>query len=552
MRPIVTTCGCNYHYTCLYSLKSYCPKHMCNTTHMKYEPKPIPLVTPVMSTKLIEKKCVVNLERFQQYVIDWMNCKNTTIFNKINPHTYEQTPEIIANCADKKSGILNLEMGLGKTILSIKYIVQHKLFPALIVVPPRLIPQWNSEINKFSNCIVHVYNSKSLPYLMPDIVLISSYKIGDINVSNSPINKYHFKTIFIDEAHQFRNSKTNRFNDMNNVIKNSIVHSEVIVPIWALTGTLIVNKYEDVLTIKRLIQEGTISIADFNKNHVIKMKHTEYDYDITTQNHFVQMDDDHQETYMHVLMKTQKAIDEGLVNSEKSCLLEHLLRLRQASTHTDVIGQPVTSYRVSNKIECMKNIILSIDDDDKVIVFTEWNNLSDIIQECLTINKVKYCRYVNPQSVETFKTSDAKVFLINIKAGSVGLNLQIANHCIFMSPYWNDAIIQQAIGRIKRIGQTKDIFIHNIYSYNTIEMWVNNIIKSKINISNDNGIYVRNKEESSSLLKLFLDHIQYESNSTIIHNPYESDDDIFVHKCLHKYSFNDIPEICEHCNLVIY
>jgi len=62
-----------------------------------------------------------------------------------------------------------------------------------------------------------------------------------------------------------------------------------------------------------------------------------------------------------------------------------------------------------------------------------------------------------------------KVFLISLKAGGVGLNLVSANHVFLVDPWWNPAVEEQAIQRIHRIGQTKDVYVTRLICNNTIE-----------------------------------------------------------------------------------
>ena len=52
------------------------------------------------------------------------------------------------------------------------------------------------------------------------------------------------------------------------------------------------------------------------------------------------------------------------------------------------------------------------------------------------------------------------VLLIPLKSGANGLNLIEATHVLLMEPILNPGSELQAIGRVHRIGQTKETFVH--------------------------------------------------------------------------------------------
>jgi len=62
-----------------------------------------------------------------------------------------------------------------------------------------------------------------------------------------------------------------------------------------------------------------------------------------------------------------------------------------------------------------------------------------------------------------------KIMLISLMAGSVGLNLVSANNVILVDPWWNPAVEEQAVERLHRIGQVKDVNIYKFISINTVE-----------------------------------------------------------------------------------
>lgn len=61
------------------------------------------------------------------------------------------------------------------------------------------------------------------------------------------------------------------------------------------------------------------------------------------------------------------------------------------------------------------------------------------------------------------------VFLLSSKAGGCGLNLVGANHLILFDPDWNPANDAQAMARVWRPGQTKQVFLYRTLSTGTID-----------------------------------------------------------------------------------
>jgi SNF2 family DNA or RNA helicase len=71
--------------------------------------------------------------------------------------------------------------------------------------------------------------------------------------------------------------------------------------------------------------------------------------------------------------------------------------------------------------------------------------------------------------IEAFKTGDAAVFLISLKAGGVGLTLTEADYVFVLDPWWNPAVEAQAVDRAHRIGQHRPVMVYRLVSAGTIE-----------------------------------------------------------------------------------
>jgi SNF2 family DNA or RNA helicase len=71
--------------------------------------------------------------------------------------------------------------------------------------------------------------------------------------------------------------------------------------------------------------------------------------------------------------------------------------------------------------------------------------------------------------IDRFKSGDAPVFLISLKAGGFGLNLTEADYVFLLDPWWNPATEAQAVDRTHRIGQTRNVMVYRMVATGTIE-----------------------------------------------------------------------------------
>jgi SNF2 family DNA or RNA helicase len=111
--------------------------------------------------------------------------------------------------------------------------------------------------------------------------------------------------------------------------------------------------------------------------------------------------------------------------------------------------------------------------DEKSLVFSQFVSEMDIIHELLAQGGVKVFRIDGSVSLQDRvkaikdfqKYKGHTAFLIQIKAGGQGLNLQEATRVYITAPSWNPATELQAIARAHRTGQTKKVTVRKlIYS----------------------------------------------------------------------------------------
>jgi superfamily II DNA/RNA helicase len=77
---------------------------------------------------------------------------------------------------------------------------------------------------------------------------------------------------------------------------------------------------------------------------------------------------------------------------------------------------------------------------------------------------------------------DERAVLVATRAGTEGLNLQFCNVLVNYELPWNPMIVEQRIGRIHRIGQTREAQIINLAAAGTIEEHVLRLLDQKIRL----------------------------------------------------------------------
>ena len=122
----------------------------------------------------------------------------------------------------------------------------------------------------------------------------------------------------------------------------------------------------------------------------------------------------------------------------------------------------------------ISDILFIRDKGEKGVVFSQWNDMLDIIESALIENNVELAR---PEGCKSFSSSlcsfqspNCVVLLLNLKQGAEGLTLVHATHVFMVEPIMNNGLDQQAINRIHRIGQTKHTVVHRYLIKDTIEM----------------------------------------------------------------------------------
>ncbi|CAD8058406.1 unnamed protein product [Paramecium sonneborni] len=151
------------------------------------------------------------------------------------------------------------------------------------------------------------------------------------------------------------------------------------------------------------------------------------------------------------------------------------------------------SYKESSKInEILKYVEYVQNRNEKVVIFTQWLSILNFIEGKLRIKGIQFRNIQGKMdknqrkaSINDFFEKNITVMLISLKAGAYGINLSCANHVLLVDPWWNPAIEDQAVERVHRLGQLKNVQILSFVCENTIEERVLQLHKIKRKLFQD-------------------------------------------------------------------
>jgi len=171
--------------------------------------------------------------------------------------------------------------------------------------------------------------------------------------------------------------------------------------------------------------------------------------------------------------------------SSPFALRESLLKLRGDNDFGEIIAM-IDSLEEISKGKALLELVLK-SPTEKRIIFTQFLKSMDYVTALLERRGVPFATFrgnmtarAKDEAIGRFK-ADIPV-LVSTESGGEGRNLQFCNTIINFDLPWNPMRIEQRIGRLHRIGQTRDVFIFNLSIRGTIEDYIMEILDSKINM----------------------------------------------------------------------
>jgi SNF2 family DNA or RNA helicase len=388
--------------------------------------------------------------------------------------------------------------------------------------------------------------------------IIASYHTAKLEPYRSWIAQEQWDMVIIDEAHHLRNSKTLLWKFASSLQKKYIL---------LLTATPMHNCLDDLYSLVTLLKPGLLNTAkkfkqQFGcKNDAFQVKNVDQLHTLISEcmvrnrraTISVQMTKRFATTFRVTPSPEETSLYQEITEFVKTRLRQEKSSYSRISLLSlqKLIGsfpQAITSF-VHQMLESSKKrgtdekLLLAIahksleqkesmkvkrllalleEFPDKIVIFTQFRATQEYLFDTLTkaghataLFHGSLTRMQKEEAIRCFREEGR--ILLSTDSGSEGRNLQFCNAiCNFDLP-WNPMRIEQRIGRVSRLGQTRDVHIFNLVTAGTIEDDVLRILEAKINlfeqVVGEMDMIVGNLEEDSEFEEMVVNMwVQSETN----------------------------------------
>ncbi|MDR7314142.1 SNF2-related protein [Brevibacillus nitrificans] len=441
------------------------------------------------------------------------------------PHQLQTAEKVLLEMRGR--AILADEVGLGKTIeaglIMKEYMVRGLAKKILVLVPASLVIQWTKELyQKFG--IAAVAQKKEYMWRQHDVV-VASIDTAKRDPHRRHVLDIDYDMLIIDEAHKLKNKRTRNYQFVKEIRKKYCL---------LLTATPIQNEMDELYNLINLLKPGHLGhTATFSSNYVegkrqsknseklreeiekvmIRNKRSDGGIQFTSrrvQSVPIQLSAEEMALYDGVTRFVREQYHTGItggaggfnslslitlqreVCSSKEAAFMTLYNMHQRTAENSVMREQIMELvemikQIDTHSKAAKTVKLIQDINDKVIIFTEYRATQNYLQKYLHDHGITsvpfrggFKRSKKDWMTDLFQNR-AQV-LIATEAGGEGINLQFCNQVINYDMPWNPMRVEQRIGRVHRLGQTRDVHIHNLSTVGTIEEHILNLLYEKIDL----------------------------------------------------------------------
>ena len=433
------------------------------------------------------------------------------------------------------AGILADDMGLGKTVQTLAHLMLEKeagrmTSPCLIIAPTSLMGNWRREAARFTPDlkVLTLQGTERKQYFDKikdfDLVL-TTYPLLPRDKETLIAEQYHY--LVLDEAQVIKNPKSQAARTVREI---KTTHR------LCLTGTPMENHLGELWAQFDFLMPGFLGDSAFFKKtyrtpiemhgdqqqrerlskrlqpFMLRRTKQEVATELPPKTEIIRSIPLHAKQaalYESIRITMEKKVRDAIANKGLArshiTILDALLKLRQTCCDPRTLSlKEAKKITESAKLDLLMEMLPEqLEEGRRILVFSQFTRMIALIEKELSARKIEYSKLTGQtkkrdEAIERFKSGEADVFLISLKAGGVGLNLTEADTVIMYDPWWNPAVESQAADRAHRIGQDKPVFVYKLITENTVEEKILAMQEKKRALAD--SIYNGGKKEQSPKL----------------------------------------------------
>lgn len=432
----------------------------------------------------------------------------------------EWQPKAIESLLANDMFILADDMGLGKTTSAIIAALESGVKKILIVCPASVKINWKKEIKNYTDRPVLIIEGRkwgsTYDFYIINYDILKNYHTTDKKNENDDlrlIQKENFELAIVDEAHYASNTSANRTKLINDILKG-------IPKIWLLTGTPMTNRPINYYNLLKLVD----SPVALNWQHYVKRYCKGFRMKVNNRTIWNTSGasnlDELRERTKNIMLRRLKTEVPGLPEKTISPIflelkstfyneeLEEFMRITEENKHRTTLNintqeeepDPENTVAILGRLMKVRQVLAyekipytceyidkCLELDKKAIVFTNFTMPLDMLHEKYSKNSVIYDGRMNQtkreEAISKFQNDPKiKIFIANIVAGGIGINLTAAEVVIMNDLSFVPSHHSQAEDRAYRHGQKNNVIVYYPIFENTIEQIVYNILQRKKDI----------------------------------------------------------------------
>lgn len=409
------------------------------------------------------------------------------------PHRlYPYQEEGVLFLYEREAALLADEPGLGKTVQALAAVglllSTGQIEQAVVLCPAPLVSHWEREARRWLPRLgdgIAALRGTGLQrhYLWHSRapVLIAGYETfrGDLAAGRLPERARDL--VVLDEVQRIKNADTELAQACKSLRRRRS---------WALTGTPLENRLDDLLSILEWVSQrpalglaSASSLREAQRAYQLRRKKEEIALELppkTVVNVLLEMGEEQRRAYERLERQGILQLRERGEAVRITHVLALLTRLKQVCNFSPATGE-------SAKVEYLRAQLGEIlANERQALVFSQFTDanaglrrLAEEIGPEMALYHGGMSHGARDREIQRFNDGETRVLGISLRAGGVGLNLQRASYVFHFDRWWNPAVEWQAEDRAHRLGQLLPVTVYRLVTAGTVEERIHGILESK-------------------------------------------------------------------------